>query len=82
MQPRNRIRAWVDAGSAALVQRCFSADATPMWPSWDAAAPQQWHGLMTTAMAAGNGQLSHGFYRGMASDADVDIPQRPLRSKQ
>ncbi len=75
VRPRNRIRAWVDAGCDALVQRYFSVDETPRWPSWDAAAPQQWHGLMTSTVAAGNGQLSHGFYRGMASDADLILIQ-------
>jgi serine protease AprX len=75
VQPRNRIRAWVDAGSAALVQRCFGTDELPTWPSWDAAAPQQWDGLMTSTVAAGNGYLSHGFYRGMASDADLILIQ-------
>ncbi len=30
-----------------------------------------WHGMMTSVVAAGNGALSNGFYRGIASDADV-----------
>lgn len=30
-----------------------------------------WHGMMTSVVAAGNGTLSNGFYRGIASDADV-----------
>jgi serine protease AprX len=30
-----------------------------------------WHGMMTSVVAAGNGSLSNGFYRGVASDADV-----------
>ncbi len=30
-----------------------------------------WHGMMTSVVAAGNGALSNGFYRGMAPDADV-----------
>ena len=30
-----------------------------------------WHGMMTSVVAAGNGSLSNGFYRGMAPDADV-----------
>ena len=30
---------------------------------------------MTSTVAAGNGQLSHGFYRGMASDADLVLIQ-------
>ena len=28
-----------------------------------------WHGMMTSVVAAGNGQLSGGFYRGLASEA-------------
>src|SRR5256884_2914093 len=30
-----------------------------------------WHGMMTSVVAAGNGQLDGGFYRGIASDANV-----------
>jgi serine protease AprX len=30
-----------------------------------------WHGMMTSVVAAGNGWLSNGFYRGVAPDADV-----------
>jgi serine protease AprX len=30
-----------------------------------------WHGMMTSVVAAGNGSLSNGFYRGIASGADV-----------
>jgi serine protease AprX len=30
-----------------------------------------WHGMMTSVVAAGNGSLSNGFYRGMAPDAEV-----------
>ena len=30
-----------------------------------------WHGMMTSVVAAGNGGLSNGFYRGLAPDADV-----------
>jgi serine protease AprX len=30
-----------------------------------------WHGMMTSVVAAGNGYLSDGFYRGIASDANV-----------
>ncbi len=30
-----------------------------------------WHGMMTSVVAAGNGSLSNGFYRGIASNADV-----------
>lgn len=30
-----------------------------------------WHGMMTSVVAAGNGTLSNGFYRGIAPEADV-----------
>jgi len=33
VRPRNRIRAWVDAGREELSQRCFGADELPTWPS-------------------------------------------------
>lgn len=32
-----------------------------------------WHGMMTSVVAAGNGALSGGFYRGIASDADLAL---------
>jgi serine protease AprX len=33
--------------------------------------PSSWHGMMTSVVAAGNGGLSNGFYRGIAPDASV-----------
>jgi serine protease AprX len=33
--------------------------------------PSSWHGMMTSVVAAGNGGLSAGFYRGIAPDANV-----------
>jgi serine protease AprX len=33
--------------------------------------PASWHGMMTSVVAAGNGSLSDGFYRGLAPEADV-----------
>ncbi len=32
-----------------------------------------WHGMMTSVVAAGDGSLSNGFYRGIARDADVAL---------
>jgi serine protease AprX len=37
---------------------------------WDGAG-DSWHGQMTTAIAAGNGLLSHGRYRGLAPQAGI-----------
>src|SRR5205085_6796575 len=33
--------------------------------------PSSWHGMMTSVVAAGNGGLSNGFYRGIAPDSNV-----------
>ena len=75
VRPRNRIRAWVDAGSAEVAAHYFSASRLPRWPGWNERAPHQWHGMMTTCSAAGSGLLSHGFYRGIASDAELVLIQ-------
>jgi serine protease AprX len=75
VQPRNRIRAWVDAGGDSISAVSFRKDEVPRWPGWDASAPSQWHGLMTSVTAAGNGWLSHGLYRGLAPDANVVLIQ-------
>lgn len=32
-----------------------------------------WHGMMTSVVAAGNGSLSNGFYRGLAPESDVAL---------
>jgi serine protease AprX len=70
-RPRNRIRAWVDATTRPVTALRFGRDEQPRWPDWDALEASQWHGLMTSTVAAGNGLLSHGLYRGLASEADV-----------
>ena len=75
IQPRNRIRAWVDATRSPVLARRFPAGRTPRWPDWDAARDWQWHGLMTSVAAVGNGFLSHGLYRGLASEAGVVLIQ-------
>ncbi len=33
--------------------------------------PASWHGMMTSVVAAGNGSLANGFYRGIAPEANV-----------
>ncbi len=74
-QPTNRIRAWVDATRDPVEVRTFTPHDRPTWPDWDAALPVQWHGLMTSAVAAGNGWSSHGLYRGLASEAELILIQ-------
>lgn len=58
-QPRNRILKYVN-----LVERTRTADLTTPQVS-------SWHGMMTSVVAAGNGYLSAGLYRGIASEANV-----------
>lgn len=75
VRPVNRIRAWVDVSTNRARAKFFKPDESPQWPGWDDRAVYQWHGLMTSAVAAGNGWLSHGLYRGLASDAEVVLVQ-------
>ena len=75
VRPWNRIRAFVDASRPEVEAVRFRRNARPHWPGCDRAEARQWHGLMTTAAATGNGELSHGLYRGLASDAEVVLVQ-------
>ena len=75
VQPHNRIRAWVDASREPLQELRFGSGKTPQWPGWDALHPSQWHGMMTSTSAAGNGWLSHGLYKGLAREADLVLVQ-------
>jgi serine protease AprX len=76
VRPANRIAAWADATESRVVSRSFEADDVPTWPEMRVAeAGGRWHGLMTSVTAAGNGFLSHGLYRGLASDSRVVLVQ-------
>jgi serine protease AprX len=59
--PKNRIRCLVDATRDPIIEHA------------DFSVPQitSWHGTMTSVVAAGNGQLSEGRYRGIASEAEL-----------
>ncbi|HEY0407578.1 MAG TPA: S8 family serine peptidase [Pyrinomonadaceae bacterium] len=59
-EPRNRILAYHSIVAA-------EGDRT----SLQTPDPSSWHGMMTSVVAAGNGGLSYGFYRGIAPDANV-----------
>lgn len=83
IQPENRIRAWVNAAVEPATACLFSAHESPIWPEWDTRHNRQWHGMMTSVAAAGNGYLSDGLYRGLASDANVVLIQvRDDQSRQ
>lgn len=75
VQPVNRLRAWVDVSTSRTRAKFFRPDEVPQWPGWDDRGVYQWHGLMTSAVATGNGWLSHGLYRGLASDAEIVFVQ-------
>ncbi len=58
--PSNRILAYQNMNAAdGEIATLFQNDAS------------SWHGMMTSVVAAGNGSLSNGFYRGIAPDANV-----------
>ena len=59
-QPTNRIIAY---------HSIFAAQDDPIFLERPDVA--SWHGMMTSVVAAGNGYLSEGLYRGIASDAKV-----------
>lgn len=71
VKPTNRLRAWVDANDNRVRAIPFQRDEAPTWPGFDDNAARHWHGLMTSCVAVGNGFLSDGKYRGMASQAEV-----------
>lgn len=60
MRTRRRIKAYADA-----------ARETPVGNEFFTSQPWTWHGTMTACCAAGNGYVSGGRYRGLASEADV-----------
>lgn len=75
IQPRNRIRAWVDVNAPSPQALRFSPSVAPRWPGWDHRCPTQQVGLTASVVAAGNGRLSHGLYAGLASEAEVVLIQ-------
>jgi serine protease AprX len=75
VRPRNRIRVWADATHDPVSVFHFDGEDTPKWPHWDGAHDWQWHGTMTSTVAAGNGFLSHGLYSGLAHSAELVLIQ-------
>lgn len=75
VRPDNRIVAWVDASADPVRPRFFTSDDVPSWPEVGVAGGGQWHGLMTSVTAAGNGWLGHGLYRGLAAESGVVLVQ-------
>ena len=65
VEPENRILAFVD------VRRAGRRFPRPARVRADLRVPDEssWHGMMTSVVACGNGRLSGGLYRGVASEA-------------
>jgi serine protease AprX len=60
VKPKNRIIKYVDVTNPeASARDLFAPDNS------------SWHGMMTSVVACGNGYLSDGLYRGLASEADL-----------
>jgi serine protease AprX len=68
-KPRNRILKYVN-----LVERAKPSDLTTPQAS-------SWHGMMTSVVAAGNGFLSDGLYRGIASEANLVLVKVGMSSR-
>jgi serine protease AprX len=68
-KPRNRILKYVN-----LVERARPSDLTTPQAS-------SWHGMMTSVVAAGNGFLSGGLYRGIASEANLVLVKVGMSSR-
>src|SRR3712207_405867 len=60
VEPRNRVVAFKDISGE---EATLDPERAP--ESW------HWHGTMVAVAAAGNGRLSEGVYRGLASESDV-----------
>ena len=61
VKPRNRILCYVDATGRAPVEK----------ENFKIPAVTSWHGLMTSAICAGNGFMSNHLYRGIADEAKL-----------
>jgi serine protease AprX len=60
VEPENRILAYVDITDPhAGEEKLYEPDVS------------SWHGMMTSVVACGNGHLSEGLYRGLASEANL-----------
>jgi serine protease AprX len=60
----------VSPGQRILAYRDVTGEDAPLHPAGEAEG-WRWHGTQTSVVAAGNGHLSGGVYRGLASEAGV-----------
>jgi serine protease AprX len=64
LEPENRVLGYVNILSE-------SVEPDELWKEVTEPHVDAWHGMMTSVVAAGNGYLSQGFYRGIAHQANV-----------
>lgn len=69
VQPRNRVLKYVNLLERAKQSDLFIPQAS------------SWHGMMTSVVAAGNGFLSGGLYRGIASEANLVLVKVGMSSR-
>ena len=74
VRPTNRIRVWVNAADEDGDARWFDRRDIPVWPQMSPHhRGSEWHGLMTSTTAAGNGWMSDGRFRSLAPESDVAL---------
>ncbi|MDX2041323.1 MAG: S8 family serine peptidase [Acidobacteriota bacterium] len=76
VEPRNRILRYANVANPNFDEREFKEPNDSSWPFSDQKEflepnDSSWHGLMTSVVAAGNGHLSGGAYRGLACEANL-----------
>ena len=70
VEPRDRILRYVDVNNPkAREDALLNPDVS------------SWHGMMTSVVACGNGHLSNGLYRGIASEADLVLVKVGMASR-
>ncbi|MBI1761666.1 MAG: S8 family serine peptidase [Acidobacteria bacterium] len=69
---QNRIKRYVNVAlTGEHAERNPLNNADEGWDELKRSDDSSWHGMMTSVVAAGNGYLSQGLYRGIASEANV-----------
>ncbi|MGH9802139.1 MAG: S8 family serine peptidase [Blastocatellia bacterium] len=76
VEPRNRILRYANVADPNSHEREFKEPNDSGWHGHDESEFKEpndssWHGMMTSVVAAGNGHLSGGVYRGLACEANL-----------
>ncbi len=76
VEPRNRILRYINIADQSQNEREFNEPNDSSWPLSNQKEflepnDSSWHGMMTSVVAAGNGHLSGGVFRGLAFEANL-----------